>query len=129
MKCRRFKNEDGIKHIVWFGSYGKNLDGSAKFYNIENKNDNYSEKQQYIVDSITEKLSVLKYELWFNVNYGMPIIDKTRVKGIIDAYVVEEIYNNSDVTDIKQFSSTFTEHNYSATIKVISTFGELYLTV
>ena len=42
MKCRRIKrDEQGVKHIVWFGSYGKNLDGTAKFYDSNVNRDSY----------------------------------------------------------------------------------------
>lgn len=129
MKCRRIKTYNNVKNIVWFGSYGLNQDGTAKFYDETNIHDNYSTTQQAVVDSLTQRLSIIKNELWYNTSYGIPLIDKYRTKGTIDAYIVTIIYEHPDVVEITSFNSTFIEHSYTTTFTVLTTFGLISIEV
>ncbi len=130
MKCRRIKIEQGVKNIVWFGSYGKNPDGTAKFYNENNKNDNYSTEQQCVVDSLMQRLSVIKGELWYNVLVGIPLFEKIKRKGLIDSYVISEILKHKDVNQILFFESNIINQNiYSAKIDILTNFGNINLVI
>lgn len=134
MKCRNFKDwidEDGIRHrdIVWFGSYGLKEDGTAKRYEESDSkfvsHSNYSDKQHGLTNSLTQNLSVLKGELWYNVKFGLPLLDKQKSKAVLDAYVISTIFNNTEVLTLKKMSSSVTNHGYLCSFVVETSYGEL----
>ena len=143
MRCRKIVEENGIKNIVWFGSYGKNQDGTAKFagevtsdvnkqygYEDNGKHENYSIEEQAICDSITQQLSIIRGELWYNINKGLPIFDKVKRKGFIDSYVVETTLNTKDVKSITSFKSEIeNNHHYKANLNVLTKYGELAIEI
>lgn len=126
MRCRRLKtSENGRKNIVWFGSYGVNSDGTAKFYSENDKHDNYGTEKEAVIDSLTQRLSVIKGELWYNVSAGLPLLEKYRKKGIIDAYVVTVVLKHPDVNDIIEFNSTQNNTKYECKFICDTIYGEL----
>ena len=141
MRCRKIVEENEIKNIVWFGSYGKNLDGTAKFVdeNVDRtnygsddngKHENYSSEQQGVCDSLIQQLSVIRGELWYNINKGLPIFDKVKRKGFIDSYVVETTLNTVDVKSITSFSSEIIDnHYYHCNIKILTKYGEVAIEI
>lgn len=126
MKTRRIKTDNlGHRHIVWFGSYGKNDDGTAKFYSSTNKHDNYSSEQQSVVDGLTQRLSVIKGELWYKINEGVPLFDKFKSKAIIDSELLSIISSHPDVKSILSFESVINKTSYSCNVKILTIYGEV----
>ena len=129
MKARRLKFDQNVKNIVWFGSYGKNPDGTAKFYNSNNKHDNYSIEAEGVKDSLIQRLSVLKGELWYNVSVGIPLLEKYRTKGMIDAYIASVILKHPDVENIISFTSNQENHQYSCKFTCSTQYGNLTISI
>ena len=129
MKCRRIKKQTNENTIVWFGSYGLNGDGTAKFYNPSDKHDNFADEQEGVRDSLTQRLSVIKNELWYNINYGLPLLEKIKYKAEIDTTVASIILTHENVLEITSFESSVIQHHYSAKFVVMTTFGELELSI
>ena len=142
MRTRRIKiDETGVKHIVWFGSYGKNLDGTAKFYDASvdrslygkddnGKHDNYSDKQEAIKDSLMQRLSVIKGELWYNVSVGVPLFEKIKKKGVLDSYIAMEILKHPDVKEIVEFKSeVINNHYYKCSCMILSKYGTINIII
>ena len=134
MKVRRLarvksNNGGSDKTVVWFGSYGKDENGHAKFFNKDCKHDNFAEKQQYVADDLTQKLSIIENELWWNINYGLPLIDKLTSKQLLDNAIMKIILSQNDVEDIKSFTSSLTNRVYHAQIEVQSSFGLVSLEI
>lgn len=154
MKCRRIDKETG--NIIWFGVKGtyndisdtdlvvsENIEASenitvgktktsklrSEFYNENNHHDNYSIQQYAVVDSLTQRLSVLKYELWYDYYNGMPLLDKVRNKGIIDAWVIKKILAHQDVLNIENFKSTQDKWQYECNMTIITKYGEVELSL
>ena len=123
MRCRRLKEDNNIKNVVWFGSYGLNQDGTAKFYNANDKHDNYADEQAGVADALTQRLSVIRTELWHDITFGLPLLDKVKTKVIMDAAVAEIVLSNYNVVEIIEMTSKIVQHDYSAKIKVQSTYG------
>lgn len=122
MKTRRLVKDNQTNNIVWFGSYGKNDDGTAKFANVDNKHDNYCVENDAIAGALTQKLSVLKNELWFNVNYGLPLLDKS-TKAIMDATAANIIMKTSGVKELLSFTSKVVNNTYYCNFKVKTIYG------
>ena len=103
------KTGDKIKvefnNVVWFGSYGITADGHSKFYNENDIHDNFADKQQGVCDSLTQRLSVIRGELWYNINFGLPLLEKIESKIAIDAAISEIVLAHPDVEEIATFES------------------------
>lgn len=141
MRCRRIV--DG--KIVWFGSKGlqkavrcsdetiasDNLfvteNMVALFYNKNDKHDNYADKQQGVADSVTQRLSVIRGELWYKIGYGIPLLEKVKSKSIIDANVIQTIVEHPDVNTIKDFNSHVDKHHYHCSMTIVTLWGDVNL--
>lgn len=123
MRTRAIKDGE----VIWFGSYGKNQDGTAKFYN-SNKN-SFSSRQEGVKDSLIERLSILKGELWYRASYGIPLFEKTHSKALIDSFVASTVTNHPDVTNVESFESKVINHNYTCNMKIVTTYGEINLQI
>lgn len=129
MKCRRINPENGM--IVWFGvkdviqnEAGEN---QAIFQDKTNKHANYAEKSEGVANSLRQRLSVLKKELWYDYEYGMPLPDKIRSKAIIDAYIIQTILKHPDVIDIDDFESRQSGNFYTCYFVVNTIYGQIEL--
>lgn len=139
MRCRRLKVERDSnnvvtkRHIVWFGSYGKNVDGTAKFFNQSNKHDNYGDTQVGLADSLTQRLNVLQNELWYAVNEGFPLWGNHKTAVVFDTYITSVVLSHPDVKSVVEFSSELRKIDaqqatlYVASITILSKYGELTL--
>ena len=126
MKCRRLEKSDNNYNVVWFGSYGENEDGTSKFYNKNNKHDNYSVSQEGVADSLIQRLNVIKGELWYNVSVGIPLFEKSKKVGIMDSYIITTILDHPDVISILEFKSEIlNNHIYNCYFKVATIYGDL----
>ena len=127
MRCRRIKKIDGRNEVVWFGSWGKNGD-RTQFFSPTDKHDNFSDQQQGVSDSLTQRLSVLREELWYDIDYGLPLFDKVR-KPAMDRFICSTVLNHPDVNSIDEFSSQVLTNKYSCSMTVVSVFGNVVLSI
>lgn len=146
MKCRRINPENGM--VIWFGvkeppkqALFVNEDvvvsnelvvsdeGKTIFQNPDDKHDNYADKAEAVTNSLRQWLSVIKHELWYDYEYGIPLIDKVRSKAVIDAYIVEKIMQHPDVIDITDFESRQTNNFYTCYFIVNTIYGQIELGV
>lgn len=137
MKARRIKREVDAggnvlrRDLVFFGSYGKNIDGTAKFYNEEDKHDNFSDGSVGVADSLMARLNVLEGELWYKMDAGWPLWDKHKDSYTLDIYVSSTILQHPDVISIKNFVSQVkkSENNksliYFANLLIKTRYGDL----
>ena len=123
MKCRMLvhdkdDNDNKRATVVWFKSYGKNADGTAR-----KVDDNFSYNQQGVADSLTQRLSVIRRELWYNVTYGLPLFEKNNNKAMLDANVLSIVNQHPDVISVLSFESNVSGHHYSCQMNVQSRYG------
>lgn len=129
MKTRRLVDDNNRKNIVWFGSYGKNDDGTAKFAKSNDKHANYADNTEGVASGLTQRLSIMKGELWYAINTGIPLLEKQVSKGVLDAFVVKTVLEYPDVREILLFESQKLEHEYKVRLKVQSVFGVIELSI
>lgn len=104
--------------------------GKALFYNPNDIHDNYAEKQEGVATSLQQRLSVLKGELWYQVNYGLPLFDKNKSKTILDSYIASIIMAHPDIVSILEFNSEKNDnHVYSCWFRVLTTYGEMEMSI
>jgi len=117
MQCRKLHIENNSKDIVWFGSYGKNQDGTAK------KDVNYVSNEEAVTHSLIPRLSIIKGELWYEPTYGIPLLDRIRSKDIFDSTLIKMITIHPQVSGIKSIESTVNGHTYVFNVKINSIYG------
>ena len=111
------------------GVTGLPVDYKTEFYNPNDKHDNFSDKQQAVVDSLTQRLSVIRRELWYDINYGLPLLDKQKSKVSIDAFIGKTVLAHPDVDSIKQFESNIVGKKYVCSMTISTIYGDIILTV
>lgn len=149
MKCRQivtFTDRTGKKQsqVIWFGRIIADIDPltvSEFLYCSEDitvresggmivaNGDNYVSSQRAVVSSLVQQLSVIRGELWYATNVGLPLVDKIVGKGIIDAYVSSVIISHPEIKHINSFSSMINKYNYSCTFEALSSYGDLIVSV
>ena len=72
----------------------------------EDTDSNYADKQEGVSYSLIQRLSILKGELWYRINYGLPLLDKVRSGAILDSVIINIILSHPDVTNITKFQSS-----------------------
>lgn len=143
MKTRalyKYIDENGTQHtsIVWFGSAGRTAIGFdiskwdiGKWDDTSSahirKAENFSEQQQSVADNLTQRLSIVKGELWYNINYGQPIFEKTKSKAAFDAFILTVVKQHPDVNSIISFNSQIVNKKYTCNIQIESIYGQITL--
>ena len=87
-------------------------------------NINYSENQKCVRDNLIQRLSVFKKELWYRADYGLPLFEKIRDKGIIDAIVIDIITSTPGVANLISYSSSISNHTYNFAFSVLSQYAD-----
>ena len=113
MRCRNSID----KNIVWFGSYGIEEDGKAKKMNGDFV-DNFVENEKAVAQSLKQKLSIIQGELWYHINYGLPLYNKVKSKGVLDAVILGILEDHPSVKKIINFKSSIVNHKYTFTFTV-----------
>ena len=109
---------------------GTAYDSTKSFFAWKSiKTENFATKQRSIASSLTQKLSVLRSELWYSINYGIPLLEKQKSKLTIDSFISSVVLEHDDVVKILSFSSSVTNHKYSCNMQILSTYGEIDLTI
>ena len=117
MKCRALNNKN---HIIWFG---KDLDEKSPTGEYENAA-NYAENSDAIIASLTQRLSVIKGELWYQINYGIPLIDNISYAALFDSIIADIITSHPGVTEISEFTSKIINTVYYYDCKIKTIFGD-----
>lgn len=142
MRCRQIVNVDGqTKQVVWFNRIVLSTSAVCSDKTICSNDlacsdgftyktmDNYVDRQAGVASSLTQRLSIIRGELWYAVNEGLPIADKVSSKAIIDAKIIEIVSKHPDIKSITEFTSVKDKHSYTCSFKANTTYGELVVTV
>ena len=120
IKYRNYKNGK----VAWFGSFGKDVNGNKI------PASNYLDQQAGISSTLTQQLSVIRNELWYNIRFGMPIISVNPTsKLLIDSYISNVIYANSEVVNITKFESHVANEKYMASLVILTKYGAIEMQI
>ena len=128
MRTRRVMRFADQNRLVWFGSYGMDAEGNAMFVNQEDIHDNFSSGKEMVADSLTQYLSDIKGEIWYDINYGLPLIDNL-TKLEMDAEVADIVMSHPNVESIEQFESALNGQHYECNMSIKTTFGVVEVSV
>ena len=90
---------------------------------------NFSDGLQAVADDLTEKLSVMRTELWHSMSFGLPLLDKVKSKALIDSAVADIVLRQPNVIGISKFSSAVNQKEYHADIEVQTALGNLTINI
>lgn len=93
------------------------------------KAESFLDKQEGVSTSLTQLLSIIKSELWYNKSYGLPLYDKVTDTLTIDTAILNIVKSHKEVVDIKEFTSNIQGHSYSCSMKVNSIYGDFLLNI
>lgn len=110
-------------NVVWFGSAGLGE------YDRKIPANNFAEKQQHVVDGLRQRLSIIKGELWYKMNYGLPLLDKISSKAVVDASVLDIVNSQEDVKEILSFTSRVVNHEYTCNMQILTIYGEISISI
>ena len=102
----------------WVISFAQNqsrvFDPNKVYYAHNNKltAENYSEEQKGVRDSLVQRLSIIKGELWYKASYGLPLTEKVKNKGIYDSIIISIITSHPDVVNISYYNSVVENKTY-----------------
>ena len=89
--------------------------------------DSFVYQQEGVAADLTQRLSVLKNELWYQINYGLPLLDKIKSKAVVDASVLDVITSHPNVVRVSKFESQVLNRKYSCKATIESEFGPVQL--
>lgn len=119
MKCRQMINGN----IVWFGSSGVDENGNAI------KNDNFVSDIDALAQTLTQKLQVMRSELWHNMSFGLPLLENKKSKMLLDTAVADIVLSNENVLTIQSLDSRINGEVYECDILVKSIFGDISISI
>lgn len=93
------------------------------------RNNNYAEGREGVAVSLTQRLRVLQNELWWAINLGWPIAQKSYGKQIWDTYLTGVIQNHPSVLSISAMQSSIVKHVYRAVVSIQTRYGDIDLEV
>lgn len=118
-----------ITFTISFKPYDKAILVYDKSKKEQNSGFNFSDKQQAVSDSLTQRLSVIKTELWYNVTYGLPLYEKVKSKEVIDSNVLSIVDSHPDVVTVKSFQSKILNSKYSCDMQILTIYGDVNLQI
>lgn len=124
LKCRPIINNT----YVFFNSCGKDENGHAIRYRDDN-NSSFAENEEGVVQSLSQRLSIIKEELWYNTRYGIPLFDKMKSKVEADIAVASMIELHPDVKNIDDFTSQIIGKRYSCNVIINTKEGPLSIQI
>lgn len=89
----------------------------------------FAKEQEGVACSLTQRLSLIQGELWYNITQGLPLFENVTSATTLDAWVIETIMAHPDVTDITSFYSASKNHKYSCDVVVATIYGEISLSI
>lgn len=80
---------------------------------------NYVTEQEGVAKSLIQRFAVIKNELWYDINYGLPLFDKVRNKAIFDSVIIDIINSHEEVINIVEYTSDVTQSEHTYYFKAI----------
>lgn len=85
---------------------------------------NYVSDTDAVVASLIQRLSVIKGELWYQINYGLPLTESISSGVLFDSVIADIIISHPGVASLDSYKSWITGHTYYYTCKITSIFAE-----
>lgn len=106
-----------------------NDEGQLITYDNEiDKKCTYVNEIEGIRQYLLQHLAIMKHELWYNYEYGLPLLEKGLSKAMIDAEVLLIIFDCPGIKSIESFDSYIDNyHEYRLSMSILTIYGKLDL--
>lgn len=98
-------------------------------YSTKASAENFVDKQDAVASALNEMLRVIKGELWYNVNFGIPLFDKVASKIQMDTAVMDIVNSHKEVVMIENFTSYITKNTYSCSMNIKTIYGDIAISI
>lgn len=112
----------GINGTVWTASGADEQVGIASL--TTPSVENYLEDTDAVAASLNQRLSIIKGELWYQVNYGLPLTEKQQSTTVLDLVIGDIISSHPGVASLDSYKSKLVGHTYYYDCQITSVFGE-----
>lgn len=116
-----FKTGDSGK---LYGGYPEDEMGTYKVVYVDTED--YVSDTDAVVASLIQRLSVIKGELWYQINYGLPLTESISSAALFDSVIADIITSHPGVASLDSYKSWITGHTYYYTCKITSIFAESF---
>lgn len=86
-------------------------------------NNYLQDSSEMVAKSLIPRLALIKGELWYDLNYGYPLLDKIKDKAVFDIWTMKVINNHPYVADISSYQSSIKNREYSYDVNVTTIYG------
>lgn len=130
MICRKIEEYDGQKNLVFFGVKGvyKDKDGTLRSVFTKDKK-SYADGIDGVNQSVMQRLSLIKGELYHFMNAGFPLTDKVYEKQVFDAHIINVLSHHSEVTSIDKIESKVLNRAYYCKVHFSTRYGSSYIEI
>lgn len=90
---------------------------------------NFEENEDAVINSLYQKLYTLKRELWYSVNFGMPLLEKNKSKVNIDSFILQTLSQQEGVRNILVFNSKVENGEYKCNMELDTIYGDVNLSI
>lgn len=88
--------------------------------------EDYVSDTDAVVASLIQRLSVIKGELWYQINYGLPLTESVSSAALFDSVIADIITSHPGVAALDSYKSWISGHTYYYTCKITSIFAESF---
>lgn len=102
------------------------IDNEGNLTDVPQTNTTYVKEIEAVRQFLLQHLSVMKHELWYNYEYGLPLMQDKLTKAMIDSEIALIISECRYIDSVTKFESYIDEkHTYHLSFEVMTLYGKL----
>ncbi len=130
MICRKMEDYNGQRSLVFFGVKGVYKDDEGVLHStFTDDKKSHCDGLDGVCQSLTQRLSLIKGELYHFMNAGFPLLDKITSKQVLDAHIINVVSHHSEVSTIDKIESKLLNRTYSCKLYFTTNYGSSYIEI
>lgn len=120
----------GQRNLVFFGVKGVTIDDEGIAHSVfTDDKKSHCDGLNAVCQSLTQRLSLIKGELYHFMNAGFPLLDKVTSKQVLDAHVINVVSHHSEVMSIDKIESKVLNRAYTCKLYFTTNYGSSYIEI
>ena len=130
MICRKLEEYDGQKNLVFFGVKGITIDSDGVKHSVfTDDKKSHCDGLDAVCQSLTQRLSLIKGELYHFMNAGFPLLEKNATKQVLDAHIINVVSHHREVQSIDKIESKVLNRAYTCKLYFTTNYGSSYIEI
>lgn len=130
MICRKMEKYNGQLNLVFFGIKGTYTNEKGELCSVfTDDHKSHADGIDGVNQSVMQRLSLIKGELYHFMNAGFPLTDKVSEKQVFDAHVISVLSHHSEITSIDKIESKVLNRAYYCKVYFSTKYGSSYIEV